>query len=1071
MPILNSELRTILEKAVIEARDVAEASARSVLTVLAVDQKEAPVGMSPEQRRLRNSLRAKGRQLGGGLMTDGIDLLLEDIAYQQWHRMLFARFLAENNLLVHPTEGVPVTLHDCGELAKDEGEPDLWGVAAKYASVMLPGIFQNSDPSVQVRFAPEGRSKLESILTNLPVIVFTGDDGLGWIYQFWQSKRKDEVNKSGEKIGGVDLAPVTQLFTEDYMVRFLLENSLGAWWAARHPDSPLLRTFSYLRFRNDSTPVAGSFSGWPSKVAEITIMDPCCGSGHFLVAAFEMLRRMRMEEEGIGDAEAADAVIRHNLFGLEIDERCVQIATFALALSAWKYGGYHEIPLPNIACSGIAVQGQLDTWTRLANGDENLKHTLERLYSLFSKASELGSLIDPTNVPIADRMFTPDYDHVAPVLEKALTKERNQDDPVAAVFGVAAEGVARAARILAGRYTLINTNVPFLARGKQSDLLKQNMDVAYPLGKADLATAFVERCLAFAQSGGSIAIVTPQNWLFLGAFKNLRVALLEGRIFNLAVRLGPAAFHDMNWWAAKTALVVITNSVPSNESEIGCIDVSPPRDPTVKAALLTKCDISIIRQARQLRNPDARLLFAELEDLPLLQQYASAFQGIATGDYSRFGRCFWELPSVQKGWEFQQSTVLETAPYSGREHIFFWENGKGALASSEQARIQGLDALGKQGIVVSQMNQLPVTLFTGEFFDNNCSALVVHDPDNWPAVWAFCSSGEFRGTVREIDQALKVTNASLAKVPFDLGRWQQAAVNGHGDGIPKPWSRTPTQWLFNGRPVGSNHPLQVAVARLLGYQWPRQTGSSFRDCPVLGEDGLELHADPDGMACLSATGTAASGVERLRSLLAAAYGSQWSPSKQEELLASVGFGGGRLEEWLRDSFFEEHCRIFYNRPFIWHIWDGRRDGFSILVNYHRFNRVNLDKLIYTHLGAWIRQQREKAELKEPGADGRLVAALELQKRLEKIREGESPYDIYVRWKNLDEQPIGWNPDLNDGVRLNIRPFVEAGVLRTKFVINWKKDRGNNLDGSERINDQHFTIAEKLAARGSARGKN
>ena len=105
-------------------------------------------------------------------------------------------------------------------------------------------------------------------------------------------------------------------------------------------------------------PAAGAFLGWPARVAEVTVMDPCCGSGHFLVAAHEMLRRMRMEEEGLDAVAASDAVLRDNLFGLELDPRCTQIAAFALALAAWKAGGYRELPLPNVACSGIAVGGR-----------------------------------------------------------------------------------------------------------------------------------------------------------------------------------------------------------------------------------------------------------------------------------------------------------------------------------------------------------------------------------------------------------------------------------------------------------------------------------------------------------------------------------------------------------------------------------------------------------------------------------------------------------------------------------------------------------------------------------------
>ena len=134
------------------------------------------------------------------------------------------------------------------------------------------------------------------------------------------------------------------------------------------------------------------------------------------------------------------------------------------------------------------------------------------------------------------------------------------------------------------------------------------------------------------------------------------------------------------------------------------------------------------------------------------------------------------------------------------------------------------------------------------------------------------------------------------------------------------------------------------------------------------------------------------------------------------------------------------------------------------MNYHKLDAGNLDKLIYSYLGEWIRTQRASEESGIPGANARLVAALELQKKLEDIRDGEPPYDLYVRWKPLHEQPIGWNPDLNDGGRLNIRPFVKAGVLRSRVNVSWKRDRGRNIDGSERVNDTHLTLEEKRVAK-------
>src|SRR4030095_10823727 len=169
-----------------------------------------------------------------------------------------------------------------------------------------------------------------------------------------------------------------------------------------------------------------------------------------------------------------------------------------------------------------------------------------------------------------------------------------------------------------------------------------------------------------------------------------------------------------------------------------------------------------------------------------------------------------------------------------------------------------------------------------------------------------------------------------------------------------------------------------------------------------------------------------SAAERLRALLGSGFGAEWTAGKQNELLERVEYGGKTLEDWLRNGFFEQHFQLFHQRPFIWHIWDGRRDGFSALVNYHKLNRNNLEKLTYTFLGDWIARQRVAKDAGDEGSDARLQAAVELQQKLKLILEGEGypeknfGYDIFVRWKPLGKQPIGWEPDLNDGVRLNIR---------------------------------------------------
>jgi hypothetical protein len=171
-----------------------------------------------------------------------------------------------------------------------------------------------------------------------------------------------------------------------------------------------------------------------------------------------------------------------------------------------------------------------------------------------------------------------------------------------------------------------------------------------------------------------------------------------------------------------------------------------------------------------------------------------------------------------------------------------------------------------------------------------------------------------------------------------------------------------------------------------------------------------------------------------------------------------------LDAWLRTHAARQHAKLFHDRPFLWWITDGRADGFTAVAHYHRLTTGNLERLAYTVLGDWI------ARL---GDDPRAEAARVLQAKLASILEGEKPYDIFVRWKPLHAQPLGWDPELDDGVRLNIRPFIEAGVLaHVPNGIHYRTDRGKDVSAApwhhlfngERRNDHHTTLAEKQAAR-------
>jgi hypothetical protein len=1146
MDALDKKLRSYLESTVKEARDIAEAGARTALHQFGVGQAGADPHLTDEEKDLRRRLRVHGRQLGDARSASGeqeLTRLVEEVAYEHWHRMLFARFLAENNLLMYPDpdDPVAVSLEECEELAQDEGAANGWELASRFAANMLPQIFRIDSPVFQLALPPEHQQKLERLVAELSTEVFTASDSLGWVYQFWQDKRKEEVNASEVKIGAQELPAVTQLFTESYMVSFLLDNSLGAWWAAKrlsNADFSTAKTeeelrqkasipgvsLEYLRFVQSEEgvwkPAAGTFDAWPKLLSELKTLDPCCGSGHFLVAAFLMLVPMRMEMEGLSVQDAVAAVLSENIHGLELDQRCVELAAFALALTAWKYpaaGGYRPLPELNVACSGLSVSVAKEEWKQLGLGKKSLSLALDWMHDTFKDAPVLGSLLNPAKTDAAKLV---QWDELSDALGQALQQEQPEEQQEVAVV---AHGLAKAATLLAGRYQWVITNVPYLTRGKQDETLRDFCETHYPEAKNDLATVFLDRCLEFCVEGGTSSIVLPQNWLFLTSYKLFREKLLRNATWHLIARLGPGAFETISGEVVKAILINLSRG--NGNSQLGglfgeasstnrmCgLDVSAPRSAAEKAAGLVDGEVKSVDQAKQLENPDARVAFEEVQG-EFLEKYGLAYIGQRSGDGPRFILFHWEFAIIPSGWELFGTTVINTTPYSGNTQVFLWEDGEGQLAEyqSELARTQyasggwkqGWQAWGVTGIRVSQMSILPVTIHCKPHFDNNSATFVPKDESHLPAIWCFCSSPEYNEAVRQIDQSLKVTNATLVKVPFDIDRWTKVAAGKYPNGLPKPYTDDPTQWIFHGHPCGSviwDEPtkwtahaplraddtvLHVAVARLIGYRWPAELDKEIELADEQREwvnrcESLLPLADDDGIVCVPPVRGEASAADRLLNLLAAAYGDAWTNDTLSQLLKSVDHAGKPLDTWLREKFFTQHCKLFQHRPFIWHICDGLRDGFAVLVNYHKFDGKALETLIYTYLNDWISRQKQDIASGIDGAQERLAAAEQLKKKLELIREGEAPYDIFVRWKPLEQQPIGWDPDLNDGVRLNIRPFLTvedagkkaAGILRDKPNIKWNKDRGKDVESApwyhlfngERINDHHLSLCEKQTAR-------
>ena len=264
--------------------------------------------------------------------------------------------------------------------------------------------------------------------------------------------------------------------------------------------------------------------------------------------------------------------------------------------------------------------------------------------------------------------------------------------------------------------------------------------------------------------------------------------------------------------------------------------------------------------------------------------------------------------------------------------ILLWENEDGKLKHFSNANIRRRDTFNKKAIAIKLIGKLEPTIFSNTLFDTNVAGIIAKDEDHFLAFWAYANSQDFYNNVRTLNQKLNVTSAILVKVPFDLEHWQKVAEEKYPSGLPKPYSDDPTQWLFHGHPKYTEAPLQVTIARLMGYKWPAENDPEMELSEearekIQGIKELVLPFDEDGIVCIPPVNGEASAAERLRENIIKIWGEQYNGNTLSELINQEGSKQRDIENYLREDFFVQHCKLFKSRPFIWHIWDGRKDGF------------------------------------------------------------------------------------------------------------------------------------------------
>ena len=441
---------------------------------------------------------------------------------------------------------------------------------------ILPGMFQRLEDFTEL-LLPDNLLREGSVIARL---VTQGDADsipeedwrdqvqiIGWLYQYYNTEPKDKVFaalKKNIKVAKEKIPAATQLFTPDWIVRYMVENSLGRLWLEGHPSDTLQSAWTYyLPEAEQEETVRTQLAAMRKEHAnrrpeDIRCIDPCMGSGHILCYMFDVLMRI-YEDYGYTARDAAASIVQNNLYGLDIDERAAQLAYFAVMMKARQYDRrfFSRGIQPNVMA--IEESNGLTTWTETAGDslvsgqltfEDNFIRMVDDLIETFQDAKEYGSLL--TVQP--ER-----YDALVDFIENAKQEAGNL------LFRAWVDEVdqrilplIRQATWLAAKYDIVVTNPPYMGSSNMSATLSAFVKKKYPDSKSDLFAAFIERCGDFARTDGYEALVTQHAWMFLSSYEKLRAKLLQKEIMSMA-HLGARAFEEIGGEVVQTTAFVLTN--------------------------------------------------------------------------------------------------------------------------------------------------------------------------------------------------------------------------------------------------------------------------------------------------------------------------------------------------------------------------------------------------------------------------------------------------------------------------------------------------------------------------------
>jgi type II restriction/modification system DNA methylase subunit YeeA len=593
--------------------------------------------------------------------------------------------------------------------------PYLFGRIADYVELLIPDDLLSSN----------------SILTHTREAMTPEDcknvEVIGWLYQFYISEKKDKVFaglKNQQKITTENIPAATQLFTPHWIVRYLVENSLGRLWMLNQPESKLVEKMEYYispeeietEFLQVKTP------------EEIKICDPACGSGHMLVYAFDLLYAI-YEEQGYEPSEIPEKILTHNLYGIEIDERAGELAAFALTMKAReKSRRFLRKPVqPNI-CVLKPIEFTDDELTDYIDfvGQNLFTVALLETLNQFKEADNFGSLIQPVVTDVENmRHLLENKDVGGQLLLYQIHQKVLQ--------------VLKQADYLSPKYHVVVANPPYMGgkgmNGQLSAWIKEN----YPDSKSNLFAAFIERNLKLSQKRGLIAMITMESWMFLSSFENLRNRILEQNNILSMAHLGARAFDSIGGEVVSTTAFVLenSNSINYKGSYLRLVDSNSEaeKETTIRKAIKNQdCGWFFRASASDFKKiPGCPIaywvspfVYEAFLKFPTFNEYGETIQGMTTCDNDFYMRFHWEV-SVNRisrdSYSREQAKISSKRwfPYTkggkfrrwygNDEHIVNWENDGYLLRTKKHPLIEkvwahnfNLDYIFREGASYSSLS-------------------------------------------------------------------------------------------------------------------------------------------------------------------------------------------------------------------------------------------------------------------------------------------------------------------------------------------------------------------------------